>query len=146
MRKNPIDVCKRWNKIKKIKIDVPRPLIIKSYNENMGGIDLCDRMISYYRMKPRTNKWTLRTIMHFIDLSIVNSWILYKEDLKRRNIPAKNIPQLLNFRITLAHELLNDTEEDDSQDSDDQFVDHQSNSGKHVPLPPLKIRRKGMLN
>lgn len=59
--------------------------------------------------------------MHFID----NSWILYTQDLKRRNTPAKNIPQLLDFRITQAHELLNNTEEDDAIDSDNQYVDRQ---------------------
>lgn len=80
--------------------------------------------------------------MHFIDLAVVNSWILYKQDLKRRNTPAKNISQLLDFRITLAHELLDDVEEKD-HDSDDQCVDRQYNSGKHVPLPLLKIRTKG---
>lgn len=28
--KNPIDVCKRWNKMKRIKIDVPWPIIVKN--------------------------------------------------------------------------------------------------------------------
>lgn len=71
----------------------------------MGGVDLCDRMISFNRMKTRTNKWIIRTLLHFIDLAVVNSWILYTQDLKRGKTPAKNIPQLLDFRITLAHEL-----------------------------------------
>lgn len=144
--KNPIDVCKRWNKIKRVNIDVPQPIIVKQYNENMGGVDLCDRMIAYYRMKYKTNKWTLRTIMHFIDLAVVNSWILYKQDLKRKNTPEKKIPQLLDFRITLAHELINSTQEDDSEDSDDEYVDRHSNSGKHVPLPPVKLEIQVYIN
>lgn len=61
--------------------------------------------------------------MHFIDLAVVNSWLLYKQDLKRKNTPEKKIPQLLDFRITLAHELLNSTQEDDNQDSADEYVD-----------------------
>lgn len=90
--------------MKRVKIYVPRPIIVKQYNENMGGVGLCDCIIAYYRMEYRTNKWTLRTIMHFIDLAVVNSWILYIQDLKRKNTPEKKIPQFLNFRITLVHE------------------------------------------
>jgi len=82
--------------------------------------------------------------MHFIDLAVVNSWILYKQDLKRKNTPEKKIPQLLDFRITLAHELINSTQEDDSEDSDEGYVDRHSNSGKHVPLPRVKIRNAGI--
>jgi len=102
--------------MKRTKIDVPRPIIVKQYNANIGRVDLCDRMIAYYRMKYRINKWTLKTIMHFIDFAVVNSWILYKQDLNsRKNTPKKKIPQLLDYRITLAHELINSIQEDDYQ-------------------------------
>lgn len=33
---------------------VPRPVIIKEYNANMGGIDLIDMMIGYYQIKTCT--------------------------------------------------------------------------------------------
>lgn len=36
--KNAINVCKRWNKMK---IDVPRHIIVKQVNKNMGRVDLC---------------------------------------------------------------------------------------------------------
>lgn len=42
-----------------------------------------------------------------------------------------NNPQLFDFRITLAHELLDDTEEKD-QDSDDQCVNRLFNLRNHV--------------
>lgn len=31
--------------MKRMKIDVPRPIIVKQYNEKMGGVDLCDRIL-----------------------------------------------------------------------------------------------------
>lgn len=39
-----------------MKINVPQRIIVKNYNEYMGGVDLCDGIISYYRMKTRTNE------------------------------------------------------------------------------------------
>lgn len=62
----------------------------------MGGVDLCDRMISFYRMKTRTNKWTIRAIFHLIDLAVVNSWILYKQDQIRKEVPVK---KYINYQI-----------------------------------------------
>jgi len=64
----PQDKSKRWSKGEKKYIEVDRPAIIQQYNAKMGGVDLCDRMMSVYRMSARTHKWTIRTIMHFIEL------------------------------------------------------------------------------
>ncbi|KAJ8868051.1 hypothetical protein PR048_031860 [Dryococelus australis] len=67
-------------RLKHSKIDVSRPQIFKSYNNFMGGVDLHDNMITYYQNKYRTNKWTLKTIVHF-DLASVNSWLHQGEKL-----------------------------------------------------------------
>src|SRR6218665_1150261 len=40
-------------------ISVTRPDIVNQYNANMGGMDLMDRIISYYRISARTKKWTI---------------------------------------------------------------------------------------
>ncbi|KAG5893880.1 hypothetical protein JTB14_005336 [Gonioctena quinquepunctata] len=74
---HPTDNCKRWSKKDSKYRLVSRPCIVKCYNDySMGGIDLIDRMMSYYRMSARTKKWTVKTIFHLIDLAIANSWIL----------------------------------------------------------------------
>ena len=75
--KDPEDERRRWCKREKKYVAVKRPAIIHQYNSKMGGVDLCDRMLAYYRIKMRTKKWTVRTMMHFIDLTLVNSSILY---------------------------------------------------------------------
>jgi Transposase IS4 len=45
----------RWDKAKKTYVPVQQPEVIRLYNESMGGVDLLDQLISYYRIfiKPR---------------------------------------------------------------------------------------------
>ncbi|XP_049782393.1 piggyBac transposable element-derived protein 3-like [Schistocerca cancellata] len=52
----PEGTCKRWCNTEKAKVSVKQPAIIKSYNRNMGGIDLCGRYMAYYRSNIRTKK------------------------------------------------------------------------------------------
>lgn len=76
----------------------------------MGGVDLVDRMMSYYRMSGRRKKWTLQMLMHFTDLALANSWLLYRKDLT----PKKNIKQFLEFLHGSGHDLLAQYDNDNS--------------------------------
>ncbi|KAJ8277155.1 hypothetical protein GJAV_G00072040 [Gymnothorax javanicus] len=93
----PEDTCQRWDKKLKQYVSVSRPSIVHEYNLKMGGVDLVDRMISYYRMSARTKKWTMRMLMHFTDLALANSWLLYRKDLTICGAPKKSIMQFLEF-------------------------------------------------
>jgi hypothetical protein len=78
--------------------------------------------------------WTIQTIFHLIDLAVVNSWILYKQDQIRKEVPAKKIYQLLDFKIQLSNELL---------EYGENSVDYQEHSGRHNSLPSKEKRQKG---
>jgi hypothetical protein len=42
----------------------------------MGYLDHSDRMANTYSMCQRTFKWTTKLFFHFLDLTVLNSWIL----------------------------------------------------------------------
>jgi len=93
---------RRWCKKDKKYIQVKCPAVIRQYNTNMGGVDMCDRMISYYRTRARTRKWTVRTVFHFFDLAVVNAWIQYRNDRRQLGDRPKEIAQVfISFYMLL---------------------------------------------
>lgn len=76
----PLQSVQRFDKNKKTKSEVTCPRAITTYNKFMGGVDLIDGLISYYRIKLRSKKYYLRFFFHFIDMAVVSSWLMYKQD------------------------------------------------------------------
>src|SRR5258705_6551277 len=105
LKQTPL-ISARWSKKEKKYVTVDRPNIVGMYNAKMGGVDLADRMLSFYRMSARTKKWTVRTIMHFVDLAVVNSWIEYRSDQETMQVPSKSVFQLFDFKFGVAEKLI----------------------------------------
>ena len=100
-----IDKVKRWSKKDKAYIDVDHLEIIKYYNDFMGGVDLMDRLISYYSMTFRTKRWPTRVMFHLLSMSVVNSWIEYRERELKKRVSRKLVMDLLSFREELTDSL-----------------------------------------
>ncbi|KAF3702367.1 Chimeric ERCC6-PGBD3 protein Chimeric CSB-PGBD3 protein [Channa argus] len=141
----PEDTCQRWDKKLKQYVAVSRPSIVREYNLKMGGFDLADRMISYYRMNTRTKKWTMRMLMHVTDLALANSWLLYRKDLTICGSPKNSIMQFLEFRMEVARTLFaqHHSQEDDAdlselseQEDDSKQVKKTSSGGSAPCLSP----------
>jgi len=53
-----------------------KPHIIERYNRHMGYVDNSDGTANSYSMTHHTFRWTTKLFFHFLDLTVLNSWIL----------------------------------------------------------------------
>ncbi|XP_045457217.1 piggyBac transposable element-derived protein 4-like [Melitaea cinxia] len=118
---NQTSLIPRWDKKQKSYVSVAAPSIVLNYNKNMGGVDVLDQLIEYYRTYQKTKKWTVKVLIHFLDLAVVNSWRQYKIACDAKKTKAKD---LLWFRVNLADALINCNTEthEDNLDEDAQSL------------------------
>ena len=96
----PEDIYQRWSKTKNKYISVKRPCVVREYNNALEGIHVHNQVISYYRSMDETNKWTVKTILHMLDVVTFNSWMEYRLDLGDRDCM-----QYFDFKLFLALQL-----------------------------------------
>ncbi|CAG4974240.1 unnamed protein product [Colias eurytheme] len=77
----PATTVTRFDKSKKERVAIPCPKVIKEYNAHMGGVDLLDSFIGRYHITMKSRKWTMRLFYHFLDLAVINSWVMFKKDI-----------------------------------------------------------------
>ena len=69
----PIDQVRRWSEAAKEHIMIDRPHSIGVYNNDMGGRNKIDYLISLYRIKAKTRECPVRMFFYFLDLAVTNS-------------------------------------------------------------------------
>ncbi|XP_035214182.1 piggyBac transposable element-derived protein 4-like [Stegodyphus dumicola] len=84
------------------KTEVPCPKAVAVYNDIMGGVDCFDQRKERYQIGRRSVEWWHRIFDFLIDLGIVNSFILWQVNKRKRN---RSLDQL-TFRIALARQLI----------------------------------------
>jgi hypothetical protein len=55
-----------------------KPEIVTFYNSTKGGVDTCDQLCSSYSVGRRTRRWALAVFLHFLNVSALNSYVVYK--------------------------------------------------------------------
>ncbi len=101
------DTVKRWSESTKSHLEVERPEIVKIYNEFMGGVGKLDFLIALYRIHAKTKKWPVGMMLHFVDLSLANSWPEYREAHGKVGTPQRRICDPLQFCNMVAETLIN---------------------------------------
>ena len=82
-------------------------------------------------------------ISHFFDVAITNSWVQYKCDCKALNIAVKDTEQYLDFRLHLAEELLDRSEDDGGSDNS---LGYEPPTQRRLPQPERSVRRRGAVH
>lgn len=77
----PMTEVRCYSKKEKVYQAVPCPKAVTTYNSHMGGVDLLDALLGYYRIQNRSHKIYHRIFFHLLDMTTVNAWLLYR----RRN-------------------------------------------------------------
>ena len=74
----PLDSVERFSKAKKKKISVPRPQMIKLYNNAMGGVDLIDAAVVTYRIKFKGKKWWWAHFTNTLGVIVGAAWRIFR--------------------------------------------------------------------
>ena len=87
---NPVSSTKRSSKAEEKHQEILIPNSFEEYNANMGGFDLFDQFVSFYRVRICSKKWWWSFFTWSINGTVVTAWRLF------RKIHGNNIP-LLKF-------------------------------------------------
>lgn len=82
---------------------IPLPDPVKEYDEYMGGWgDLSNTLIKYFSLGPNKNQWYKRLFLHFVDIVVVNSFII---SLEMAEVKKQKPLKMKSFRKALCEQL-----------------------------------------
>ena len=67
--------------------DQEKPTAVHTYNQDMNGVDIADQYTATYPFTRKTIKWWRKVFFWLLDLSITNSYALYRELEQNRVLP-----------------------------------------------------------
>ena len=118
-----------------------KPQIVADYNCHMGYVDKGDRMANSYSINRHAWKWTKKLFFHLLDLTILNSYILFS---------SRGVKKISHrdFRLTLVRKLLAQAGQEQNvprptgrpPDAGTHIVRLEECSRKHWPIPSATRR------
>lgn len=95
----PTTTKKRYFRKEKQYKDITSPQAVDVYNQQMGGVDLLDSMLGYYRIHLRSRQWYKRIFFHMMDITLVNSWLLW------RRIHVNEYLPLFDYKLAISEHM-----------------------------------------
>ncbi|RVE51668.1 hypothetical protein evm_003640 [Chilo suppressalis] len=66
-----------------------KPIVVRDYNNTMGGVDLKDQKLSMYLVeRKRCVKWYAKIFKRLLNCSVLNAFVMLTGSLRRRNMPV----------------------------------------------------------
>ena len=96
---NPLQTVERRVK-KENKKSVNQPYLFKMYNKGMGGVDVCDRMLAFYRPRLRSKKWWWNIFSNILNLAVVAAFRFHQHTNRSQAISH------LQFRREIARAMI----------------------------------------
>ena len=103
----PFTEVRRWDKARKKNLIVSRPNLVGAYNSGMGGVDAADQKMAFYRIATKSVKWYKRVMYLFIDLSLVNAYLLFKAVEGNGGLPLYRFKLDVSLALMFAENLDN---------------------------------------
>lgn len=109
----------------------------------MGGVDLLDSYLGRSKIKIKSKKWYIRLFYHLLDLTVVNSWILFKKIRTQQENSSKIT--LVEFKSVVAQCLTDRGIQKHSRGRPsinlENKIQAKKRRGPAMPLPPKDVRR-----
>lgn len=129
--------------------DVYKPRCVTEYNENMGGVDKSDQLISSYDSTRKSRRWYQKLANNLMEMTIFNCHVVY-------NMLHEKPIKILDFKTQLAREIFakynkkNTGEEESDEDprevlSEDDEAPHfleRIEDGKRYRCAECKLRNE----
>ncbi len=66
-----------------------KPKVVEDYNQYMLGVDKTDQLASYYNFLHKSVKWWRKVFFWCVEVTVINSYIIHKEQAQRRGERVK---------------------------------------------------------
>jgi hypothetical protein len=106
------------------RVPMQKPVCIVDYNKYMNGVDRIDQQIQYYPFLRKLVKWTKKFTIYMLELSVHNSFILYKAENQNSKIHS-----LYQFVICCIKSWLQCAEQNDEEIIHGEIVAVQAHQG-----------------
>lgn len=121
----------------------------------MAGVDRADQLTSYYSSPRKTIRWYKKVVFHLLDLTVLNSYILYKKATNKKITFLEFRNQLIRSLVKIPDTVtsgkqlntpgsLHDNRRSRENRPDNLHVDHniQKHCPEKIPLPNENYKRK----
>lgn len=140
----PVDIEKTWVRKLGKHITIKCPKIMSQYTTFKKGVDALESLMSTCPIQQRrTTKVYHKVFYYFLDMVIVNSWLLYQRDCDSLFVPKKMRKDFIAFKTSIAHMLCLQGKDLSKKRDGQSYTDIKKEYEKkrhRKPIPTLELR------